>query len=311
MSEFTYKPSQHVPFRDMGVIERVRRIKKEDIAKHPNPDYKIRVIKDSELRFIWLIDMFHRIKTAADNNEQLVMLMPNPWPLFRILAHMINKFKVNCAHLHTFNLDEYADEDGNIAPDTWEYGFGYTFKKFFISEIDAELRPPEKQVVLLSNKNIADYGKMISDLGEADICYSGPGWTGHLAFIEPDAPEFKAESLEEWKQMGPRVVTLSPFTLAQNSLHGCFGMSGDLAMVPPKAATIGPAQVIRAKNRLQSFGITIQGTASSWQRFIARLVMHGPVTPLVPESIHQTLRTDSYVAESIAQEIEPTWDKGY
>jgi len=24
---------------------------------------------------------------------------------------------------------------------------------------------------------------MITDLGGADICYSGPGWTGHLAFI--------------------------------------------------------------------------------------------------------------------------------
>ncbi|GAJ16275.1 unnamed protein product, partial [marine sediment metagenome] len=58
----------------------------------------------------------------------------------------------------------------------------------------------------------------IEDLGGADACYSGPGWTGHLAFIEPDAPEFEG-SLEEWKKMGPRIVTLSPFTIAQNSLH--------------------------------------------------------------------------------------------
>ena len=58
----------------------------------------------------------------------------------------------------------------------------------------------------------------IADMGGADVCYSGPGWTGHLAFVEPDAPEFDAP-LEEWKQMGPRVCTLSPFTLAQNSLQ--------------------------------------------------------------------------------------------
>ena len=30
--------------------------------------------------------------------------------------------------------------------------------------------------------------------------------------------------------MGPRVCTLSPFTIAQNSLHGCFGASGDLTI---------------------------------------------------------------------------------
>jgi glucosamine-6-phosphate deaminase len=147
-------------------------------------------------------------------------------------------------------------------------------------------------------------------MGGADICYCGPGWTGHLAFIEPDAPEFKAP-LKEWKKMGPRLVTLSPFTLAQNSLHGSFGMSGDLSMVPPMAATIGPAEIIAAKNRVQTHSISVHGTQTSWQRLISRLVMHGPVTPLVPESICQTLRTDVVVSETAAMDIKPYWQKGY
>jgi glucosamine-6-phosphate deaminase len=147
-------------------------------------------------------------------------------------------------------------------------------------------------------------------LGNADICYSGPGWTGHVAFVEPDAPEFQAP-LEEWKRFGPRICTLSPFTLAQNSLHGSFGMSGDIAAVPPKAATIGPAEVIAAKHRLEFAGITVHGTATAWQRLIARLCYHGPVTPLLPSSIHQELRTDCYISESIAQDIQPDWEKGY
>ena len=42
-----------------------------------------------------------------------------------------------------------------------------------------------------------------------------------------------------------------------------------------------------------------------------RLILHGPVTPLVPESILQTLRTDVWVSESLAENIEPRWDKGY
>jgi hypothetical protein len=137
---------------------------------------------------------------------------------------------------------------------------------------------------------------MLADLGGADICYSGPGWTGHLAFIEPDAPEF-AGSLAEWKKMGPRVCTFSPFTIAQNSLHGCFGCSGDLCAVPPKAATIGPAEVIGSKHRIDMHAITVDGSFASWQRLTTRLVLHGPVTPRVPESILQTLRTDVWVSE--------------
>ena len=311
MNEFTYEPSKYVPYRNKEIIERVRKIKREEIEKHQNPDYKIRVVPDADLAIIGLFDAFHRIKTAADKNEQIVMIMPNPWPQFRMLAHMLNKFQVDCSKLHTFNMDEYADQDGNIAPESWEYGFGHAFKKYFYYNLDKNLRPPEKQIHTFTNDNLKDYGKMISDLGEADIVYSGPGWTGHLAFIEPDAPEFKAESLEEWMEMGPRIVTLSPFTLAQNSLHGSFGMSGDLAMVPPKAVTIGPAQVVKAKNRIQQFGIGVHGTATSWQRLIARLVMHGEVTPLVPESVNQLLRTDAYVTETIAMDIKTDWEKGY
>lgn len=45
MSGFNYSPSKYVPFRDMEVLERVRKIKREDIDKHPNPDFKIMVKK--------------------------------------------------------------------------------------------------------------------------------------------------------------------------------------------------------------------------------------------------------------------------
>lgn len=310
-TDFTYDPSLHVPFRDKKILERVRKIKREDMEKHANPDFKIHVIPDADMGIIMLFDIFHRIKTASDNNEALVLIMPNPWPHFRMLAHMLNKFRVDCSKLYTFNMDEYADQDGNIAPESWKYGFGHAFKNYFYYNLDKDLRPAESQIHTFTNENINDYGKMITDLGEADMVYSGPGWTGHLAFIEPDSPEFKADSLAEWMKMDARIVTLSPFTLAQNSLHGSFGMSGDLALVPPKAATIGPAQVVRAKNRMQFCGIGVHGTTTSWQRLVTRLVLHGNPTSLVPESVHQLLRTDSYVSETIAMNIEPDFEKGY
>ena len=311
MTDFIYSPSHYVPFRDKEVLERCRRIRREDIEKHPNPDFKIRVVKDADIDFIWVTDMFYRIKAAADAGQRIVMILPNPCPVYRHVARLINRFRVNCRHLYAFAMDEYANEDGVIAPETWPQGFVYAMKHNFYYQIDEDLRPPEEQFIGPTNKNWKDYGKMIADLGGADACYSGPGWTGHLAFIEPDAPEFQAASLEEWMKMGPRIVTLSPFTLAQNSLHGSFGMSGDIALVPPKAFTIGPAEVIAAKYRMDIHAITIHGTQTSWQRLITRLVTHGPVTPLLPTSIHQLLKTDCYISESIARDIEVDWDKGY
>jgi len=308
---FTFAPATFVPFRDKEVVARVRSIKREEITRHPNPDFRIEVLPDAELEPRWIADMFSRIRHSAEAGERLVIIAPNPWPSYFKVAYLINKHRISCRHLHTFNMDEYANEHGDIAPESWEFGFGHAFKKFFISNIDPELRPPEKQIHLLSNETLADYGRALADLGGADICYSGPGWTGHLAFIDPDAPEFASASLEEWKTFGPRICTLSPFTIAQNSLHGCFGASGDLTAVPPKAATIGPAEVIGAKHRIDFQGITVGGSFQSWQRLTSRLVLHGPVTPLVPESILQTLRTDVWVSESIAANIETRWDIGY
>ena len=310
MERFEYSPSQWVPFRDQAVLDRVRRIKRADIEKHANPDFRIRVVPDDQAEFLLVADMFERIQRAAQANERLVLILPNPVPAYRKVAELINKLRVDCRKLRVFAMDEYANEDGVIAPESWRPGFMYALKDNFYRRIDGALRPPEGQFQGPNNRNLRDYGRMIAELGGADACYSGPGWTGHLAFIEPDAPEFDAP-LEDWKKLGPRIVTLSPFTIAQNSLHGSFGMSGDLAMVPPRAATIGPAEVIGAKYRMDLNALTVAGTATSWQRLVTRLAAHGPVTPKVPTSIHQLLRTDFYISETIARDIEPDWEKGY
>ena len=310
MHEFTYSPSKWLPFRDKAVLDRVRNIKREDIDKHPNPDFKICVVPDSHIEHIFLTDIFYRIKTAADAGENVVLILPNPCSAYAKLAHSINTFRVDCRGLHVFAMDEYADEDGNTAPESWPQGFMHALKKHLYCNIDQDLRPPEGQIKAPQTEIIDDYGRMIADMGGADACYSGSGWAGHIAFIDPDTDEF-AGTLEEWKQMGPRIVTLSPFTIAQNSLHGSFGMSGDMGMVPPRAATIGPAEVIGSKYRMDMNALTVDGTSISWQRMTTRLVAHGPVTPQLPTSILQTLPTDFYISETSAQDIEPIWDKEY
>lgn len=308
---FEYAPSRCVPFRDQEALQRCRTITRDEIERHPNPDFRIRVVKDSELGLMWITDMYARIKQTCDEGRTCVMMLPNPCPsIYRPLARLINATGQDCRHVWWFALDEYANDDGRIAPEEWPQGFMHSMLSNLYGAIDERLRPPRRQVVGPTNGNIANYYDLMQEAGGVDVSYTGPGWTGHLAFVEPDAPEF-AGSLEEFKQMGARVCTLSPFTIAQNSLHGSFGMSGDLAAVPPKAATVGPREVIAAKHRWEIAAIGVHGTATSWQRMIARLCYHGPVTPRLPSSIHQQLRTDCYLSESIAANIEIDWDKEY
>jgi len=254
--------------------------------------------------------MFSRIVKARDEGKTCVMIMPNPVPLYRHVARLINRLGIDCKHVYLFAMDEYANEKDEIAPDTWKFGFGYAMKNIFVYQIDEKLRMPEKQVHVFTNANLKTTARRSRRWAGRTSATAGRDGRDMWRFVEPDAPEFDAP-LEEWLKMGPRICTLSPFTLAQNSLHGSFGMAGDLSAVPPKAATIGPAQVVEAKNRIDTHALGVHGTATSWQRLMTRLCLHGPVTPKLPTSIHQLLRTDVVVSETAAMNIEANWDKGY
>jgi 6-phosphogluconolactonase/glucosamine-6-phosphate isomerase/deaminase len=309
---FNFKPAAFVPYKNNEVLERCRNIKREDMEKHPNPDFRIHIVPSPD--GIWIGDMVARMMRSDLCDEKLVMILPNPCPVeYESVAEAVNRLNINCRNVHVFMMDEWADEDGNVAPITWKSGFGYSNLTYFYGKIREDLRMPLDHMHYFTTENVKDYSKLIAECGDggADICYSGPGWAGHIAFIDPDTPEFACSSLDEFINMGARIVTLNPMTVMQNSLHGTFGCSGDIANVPPRAATIGPADVKRSRNRLEMHAITTMGSYSSWQRMTSRLVCYGEVTPQVPSSVLQLWDTDVYVSEEIAKPFECMEKVGY
>ena len=321
-TDFNFVPADYVPFKNREICEKLRKISGTDLEKHSNPDFNIKVMMNPHP--VLIATLFERIKEAADNNRKITLILGNPEPDTYIpLAQLINYFKVDCRNVHIFAMDEWADQDGNIAPETYKAGFAHSMLKYLVYQIDEKLRMPLSNVHYPTNKNIANYSDMITECGEggADICSSSPGWTGHMAFIDP-VPEFFPEGfdpaveptkaqIDEWLNMKARVVGLHPLTVAQNSLHGVFGQSGYIADVPPKAATIGPVDVKNARERIEVHALLTNGTFSSWQRMTSRLVLHGPVTPLIPSSMLQLMKTQVYVSEELAAPFD-CWEKvGY
>jgi glucosamine-6-phosphate deaminase len=284
---FRYDLAKFIPFRDVEALERARSISREQITQHPNPDFKLRVIEGSaDFYFSFALDIVLRIKEALEKGRKLVVILPvGPTPQYEIAAMMINCFRISCRHLVSFNMDEYADSEGNTPPADWVGSFQRAMMENFFGRLDGELRPPLGQIHFPTKEKLADYGKMIADQGGADVCYGGIGWCGHIAFWEAHLGFEFGNDLAAYKQAGPRCVELHPMTIMQNALHS---FSGDWSWVPPNANTIGPAEILGAKDR--SFWLDgYLGGGVSWQRFIARLVAHGPVNTLVPGSILQTV----------------------
>ena len=299
---FEYDLAEFIPFRDREACARVRAIRKEGITKHPNPDFEIRIIKDPhDFYTAFAIDIVRRIKETLGAGSRFVAIFPvGPMPQYSIAVRMINELRIPCRHVHSFNMDEYADQDGNTAPPDWPGSFQKAMMDNFLLLIDEELRPPVEQIHFPTTEVLADYGKMIEDLGGADVVYGGIGWCGHIAFWEAHLGYEFGDDLEAFKQAGPRLVELHPMTIMQNALHS-FG--GDWSWVPPKANTIGPAQIVNAKDRSFWLDGHILGNIA-WQRFIARLCAHGPVTPLVPGSILQTLPGTYTMLGGVADNLE-------
>ncbi len=323
-TRFAFKPADYVPFKDREICERVRVLDKAGLEKHEDwqhPEFNVKVIMNPHP--ILIATLFARLKAASEAGKPFSMILGNPEPdTYLPLTQLINYFQVDCRNVYLIAEDEWADDQGNVAPVTYEAGFVHSLLKYFYYQIDPKLRMPMDHVIFPTTKNINDYSEIINDKteGGADIASTSPGWTGHMAFVDP-VPDFMpggkikesftAAEIDEWLHMPARLVTLHPMTVAQNSLHGCFGQSGYIADVPPRAATIGPLDVLRAKERIEVHALLTCGTFSSWQRMTSRLVTHGPITPLVPSTMLQAMKTQVYISEEVAAPFE-CWEKvGY
>ncbi|MGO1850847.1 6-phosphogluconolactonase [Microbacterium sp.] len=298
---FEYELASFIDFRDAKECARVRAIPRAEITKHANPDFRIGVIDDAqEFYEAFATDLVDRIVAARDAGRQFTAILPcGPVPQYAIAAERINRERISLDHVHTFNMDEYADEEGRTAPYEWAGSFQRAMFDNFFLRIDEELRPRPENIHFPSDANVNSFSAMLSDRGGADVCFGGIGWGGHIAFWESHLGHEFAGDFEAYRSAGSRIVELHPMTIMQNALHS---FSSDWSSVPPRAATIGPADILGARER--SFWLDGDlGGGHTWQRFIARLVAHGPVNEFVPGSLLQLAPTRYTMLGAVADDV--------
>jgi 6-phosphogluconolactonase/glucosamine-6-phosphate isomerase/deaminase len=310
--EFMFRPASFLPHKDLPLeeLERIRNIKREDMEYTNENGYSVKVVLDPT--FCMVMDLFHRISESDRLDKHLTIICPNQWPgAYSAVAEMLNKFNISARNVDAFAMDEWADQDGNVAPLTYGAGLGYSFVNHFYKNIREDLRPDISHWHTFNNENKADgvYSKMIEDLGGADVIYSATGWPGHTAFIDPNSDRFKADSLEEFCKIKSGIVTEDPLTVCENSLFAPMGASGDVWAVPPKAATIGPYDVVNAKERVEVHNFSNPG-GDSWQRMVSRLELYGPISPQCPASIMRLGKGICYVSTAIAAPFG-SWSFGW
>ena len=302
-SLFDFNPPIWLPTQDKEVLERCRNIRREDMEITNENGYSIRVVPHPQSAIT--VELFNWIWRSDVEDKKTVIVFPNSWRnVYTAAVEMCNTFDVSGRNIHAFCMDEWADEDGNVAPISYGTSLGGSFMREFYLSFREDLRPPLKQMHYYTNENFPYYSDLIDETGDggADLIISATGWIGHTAFIDPGTKKFAAETLEEFLTLPSGFVDNHPLTIAQNA--GAFG-SGDMYHTPRYSVSIGPRDVMHARDHLERHDLGYTGGYNSWERMISRLQLYGPVCKEVPASIFQLTKGTIYVSEDMARPIEP------
>ena len=300
---FDFAPSAWLPTQDKNVLEYCRNIRREEMEITNENGYSIRVVPHPSS--CCALELFERIYRSDVEDKKTVIVFPNSWRnIYTAVAEMCNRYNVSARNIHAFCMDEWADEDGNVAPISYSVSLGGSFMSEFYLKFREDLRPKLEQMHYYTNENIGYYSDLIDETGDggADLIISATGWIGHTAFIDPHTKKFSAETLDEFLQLPAGFVDNHRVTIIQNS--GGFG-SGDFYHTPRYSVSIGPRDVMHARDHLERHDLGYTGGYSSWERMISRLQLYGPVCKEVPASIYQLTKGTIYVSEDMARPIEP------
>ncbi len=229
-------------------------------------------------------EIANQIKLAREEGRKLAMILPvGPMGMYRWAAYFLNEWKINCDHVTTFNMDEWADENGNTLDSSNPASFEYSMKQAFFGKLDQTV--PENQRNFATLTNLPTYPEKIAALkkeGAKLVLVYGIGRMCHIAFWEPHfAEDYK--TVEEWKAAPYRIgAKLHPLTIEQNAITS---FKSRTTLVPCTANTIGPGLFLQADYAIGGADGAL-GRGMGWQGMSFLTTLHyGPTTAITSSFI--------------------------
>ena len=165
--------------------------------------------------------------------------------MYEWIVYYLKRWNVSCDHLYCFNMDEWADKEGNTLDSTDPGSFQYAMEHAFYNPL-GELTVPESHRNFATRENLPAYPEKIKCLKEQGarlVTVYGIGRMCHIAFWEPHfAAEFDTD--DDWKEQCYRKgALLHPLTIEQNAITS---FKSRTSLVPCTANTIGPGLFLQS-----------------------------------------------------------------
>ena len=224
-----------------------------------------------------------KIKEAKDAGKKISFILPvGPMGMYKWVVFFLKAWNVSCNHVYTFNMDEWADGDGNTLASDNTGSFQYAMEQALFNPL-GELTVPKDQRNFATKANLPTYPEKIAALkaeGAELVLVYGIGRMCHIAFWEPT---FAADyaTVEEWEAAPYRIgAKIHPLTVEQNALTS---FKSRTSLVPCRANTIGPGLFLQADYAIGGADGTL-GRGMQWQGLSFWMTLRHGKTPWITSS---------------------------
>lgn len=248
-------------------------------------------------------EIFDVIRQAAAEKREIALILPvGPMGMYKWAIYFCRKHEVSCRHVHGFNMDEWADADGNSTPPNAPGSFQGAMEAALYGPL-GKLTVPKNQRNFATRKLLPTYPDKIERLrknGAKLVVVYGIGRACHIAFWEPHfASEYPSD--KEWRSDPYRIAAqLHPLTIEQNSLHS---FASRMTLIPLRANSIGPGIFTRADYCIGGAD-GAHGTLNWQGQSVWMTLRYGPDI-WVPSSWMPTMPGKLFVIRKLVGPLEP------
>ncbi len=233
---------------DDELVRDTAKLTVKDMEQLSRPGFKV-VMYDTieEFYLAEALEYIEAWKQSTPDNPCGVCGPIGPTEQLPLVARIVNATGLNLRKLdaHFWGMDEWV-ENGKAVPVDHPLSFAKCDKELCFNRINPELRMPDSNLHFPTG-DLEAYSKTY-DQFNCLLMQGGQGDTKHWAFNDPLKREGKyadnPPTPEEYRKLTTRIVDLHPITVMQNARTSG---GGNIALVPTKAATVGPVETWKAK----------------------------------------------------------------
>ena len=182
-------------------------------------------------------------KNNAKGEKTVIICPVGPIGQYPIFAKKVNERNISLKNCWFINMDEYLVGDDETIPYENPLSFKATMDRVLYSQVKEELLMPTSQRLFPEPKKEAEIDELFETLGKVDLCLTGVGINGHIAFNEPPKAT-DAITDEEYKNCGTRCADIATETVVNN---GANKLRGALDIFPKRCITLGMKQLLKAR----------------------------------------------------------------